>query len=132
MGDEDYSGDYTDSDESNFGDDLSRYSQDAQDYIRDNAQTRINGKPVGDDGKNTAGFGKFGQKTDEDGNKKWGLLKKGEDDASKKPNINGKGGDKKASLGEKENNVESDDQSTAGKFKNAVRGIKDIKSGKIG
>lgn len=132
MGDEDYSGDYTDSDESNFGDDLSRYSQDAQDYIRDNAQTRINGKPVGDDGKNTAGFGKFGQKTDEDGNKKWGLLKKGEDDASKKPNINGKGGDKKASLGEKENNVESDDQSTAGKFKNAVQGIKDIKSGKIG
>lgn len=132
MGDEDYSGDYTDSSDSNFGDDLSRYSQDAQDYIRDNAQTRINGKPVGDDGKNTAGFGKFGQKTDEDGNKKWGLLKKGEDDASKKPNINGKGGDKKASLGEKENNVESDDQSTAGKFKNAVRGIKDIKSGKIG
>lgn len=132
MGDEDYSGDYTDSDESNFGDDLSRYSEDAQDYIRDNAQTRINGKPVGDDGKNTAGFGKFGQKTDEDGNKKWGLLKKGEDDASKKPNINGKGGDKKASLGEKENNVESDDQSTAGKFKNAVQGIKDIKSGKIG
>lgn len=132
LGDEDYSGDYTDSGDSNFGDDLSRYSQDAQDYIRNNAQTRINGKPVGDDGKNTAGFGKFGQKTDEDGNKKWGLLKKGEDDASKKPNTNGKGGDKKASLGEKENNVESDDQSTAGKFKNAVQGIKDIKSGKIG
>ena len=132
LGDEDYSGDYTDSGDSNFGDDLSRYSQDAQDYIRNNAQTRINGKPVGDDGKNTAGFGKFGQKTDEDGNKKWGLLKKGEDDASKKPNTNGKGGDKKASLGEKENNVESGNQSTAGKFKNAVQGIKDIKSGKIG
>lgn len=131
LGDEDYSGDYTDSGASNF-DDLSRYSEENQDYIRNNSQTRLNGGAVGDDGKNTAGFGKFGQKTDDDGNKKWGLLKKGEQDASKKPNVNGKGGDKKASLGEKENNVESDDQSAAGKFKNAVQGVKDIKSGKIG
>ena len=133
MGDEDYSGDYTDSGESEYGDDLSRYSQEAQDYIRANSQTRINGVPVGDDGKNTAGFGKFGKKKDEDGNSKWGLLRKGEQEASKKPNVGGKGGDKNASLGEKENNVGSDnDQSTAGKFKNAVQGVKDLKSGKIG
>ena len=141
MGDEDYSGDYTDSsemeygDSSKYGDDLSRYSQEAQDYIRANSQTRINGKPVDEDGNvKKAGFGKFGRKTDEDGNSKWGLLKKGEQEASKKPNTGGKGGDKKASLGEKENNVgsDADDQSTAGKFKNAVQGIKDIKSGKIG
>ena len=134
MGDEDYSGDYTDSGESEYGDDLSRYSQEAQDYIRANSQTRINGVPVGDDGKNTAGFGKFGKKKDEDGNSKWGLLKKGEQEASKKPNAGGKGGDKNASLGEKENNVgsDADDQSTAGKFKNAVQGVKDLKSGKIG
>ena len=133
MGDEDYSGDYTDSGESEYGDDLSRYSQEAQDYIRANSQTRINGVPVGDDGKNTAGFGKFGRKKDEDGNSKWGLLKKGEKEASKKPNAGGRGGDKNASLGEKENNVgsDSDDQSTTGKFKNAVQGIKDIKNGKI-
>lgn len=135
MGDEDYSGDYTDSGESEYGDDLSRYSQEAQDYIRANSQTRINGKPVDEDGNvKKAGFGKFGRKTDEDGNSKWGLLKKGEQEASKKPNTGGKGGDKKTSLGEKENNVgsDADDQSTAGKFKNAVQGIKDIKSGKIG
>ena len=133
MGDEDYSGDYTDSGESDYGDDLSRYDQEAQDYIRANSQTRINGIPVGDDGKNTAGFGKFGKKKDENGNSKWGLLKKGEQEASKKPNTGGKGGDKKASLGEKENNVgsDADDQSTAGKFKNAVQGVKDIKSGKV-
>lgn len=133
MGDEDYSGDYTDSGESDYGDDLSRYDQEAQDYIRANSQTRINGIPVGDDGKNTAGFGKFGKKKDENGNSKWGLLKKGEQEASKKPNTGGKGGDEKASLGEKENNVgsDADDQSTAGKFKNAVQGVKDIKSGKV-
>ena len=94
MGDEDYSGDYTDSGESEYGDDLSRYSQEAQDYIRANSQTRINGKPVDEDGNvKKAGFGKFGRKTDEDGNSKWGLLKKGEQEASKKPNTGGKGGD---------------------------------------
>ena len=131
-GDEEYSGDYTDSSGSGYGDDLSRYSQDAQDYIRANSQTRLNGVPVDDDGKNTAGFSKFGRKTDEEGNKKWSLLKKGEEDASKKPNSNGKGGDKKASLNEKENNVESDDQSTGSKFKNAVKGMKDLKSGRVG
>ncbi len=89
-----------------------------------------------DDGKNTAGFGKFGRKNDENGDQKWGLLKKGEKDASEKPNIKGKGGDKAASLGEKENNVPSDDntntQSSTGKFKNAVQGVKDLKSGKVG
>ena len=131
-GDEDYSGDYTDSGESDYGDDLSRYSQEAQDYIRDNARTRINGKLLGDDGKNKAGFGKFGQKKDKDtGKKKWGLLNKGEEDASKAPNKNGKGGDKNASLAEKENNVEADDQSAVGKYKNAVKGVEDIKKGRF-
>ena len=123
-------------------DDLSRYRQEDQDYMRANSKTRINGETV-DDGKNTAGFGKFGRKKDEEGNNKWGLLKKGEKDASEKPNANGKGGDKKASLGEKENNVKSDakgeknengeEQSGGGgRFKNAVKGINELKKGKVG
>lgn len=124
VGDEDFSGDYTDSER--LGDSLERTNQKLQDSIN-NFATK-------DDEKNTAGFSKFGQKTDENGNRKWGLLKKGEQDASKKPNIGGKGGDKMASLGEKENNVKSDsnDDSTTSKFKNAVQGVKDLKSGKVG
>lgn len=136
MGDEDYSGDYTDSGSDDYGDDLSRYSEEDQNYIR-NARTLINGRPAAEDEKSEKGSffaNKFGKKTDDEGNSKWGMLKKGEQDASKKPNANGKGGDKKASLGEKENNVKSDanDESTAGKFKNAVQGVKDLKSGKVG
>ena len=135
VGDEDYSGDYTDSDY-DYNDDLSRYSEEDQNYIR-NARTLINGRPAGEDEKSERGSffaNKFGKKTDDEGNNKWGMLKKGEQDASKKPNTGGKGGDKKASLGEKENNVKSDanDDSTAGKFKNAVQGVKDLKSGKVG
>ena len=57
-------------------------------------------------------------------------LKKGEDDASKDPNKNGRGGDKDASLGEKEDNIEAD--TAAGKFKNAVQGLQELKSGKVG
>lgn len=57
-------------------------------------------------------------------------LRKGEDDASKDPNENGRGGDKDASLGEKEGNIEAD--TAEGKFKNAVQGLQDIKSGKLG
>ena len=94
------------------------------------SQAGKNGETV-DDGKNTAGFGKFGQKTNEDGNTSWGLLRKGEKEASKKPNVGGKGGDKTASLGEKENNVESDDDSTTSKFKNAVKGVKELQSGNV-
>jgi len=138
-GERDFSGDYTDSD---YGDDLSRYRQEDQDYVRDNSRPRLNGRTL-DDGKNSAGFGKFGRKKDDDGNSKWGLLKKGEKDASEKPNSNGKGGDKDASLGEKENNVKSDakgekngdgeEQSGGGgRFKNAVKGINELKKGKVG
>ena len=125
----DESGDF---DEARDFDSLDRYREEDQAYLRAHSQTLLNGKPLEEDNKNTAGFGKFGRRRDEDGNSRWGLLRKGEKDASEKPNRNGKGGDKKASLGEKENNVESDDNSMGGKFKNAVKGVKDLKSGKVG
>lgn len=128
-GERDFSGDYTDSDN---GDDLSRYRQEDQDYVRDNSEPRHNGRTL-DDGKNSAGFGKFGRKKDDNGGNKWGLLKKGEKDASEKPNSNGKGGDKDASLGEKENNVKSDsDKDGAGGFKNSVKGINALTAAKAG
>ena len=57
-------------------------------------------------------------------------LKQNEKNASKDPNQSGRGGDKDASLGEKEENIESD--TMAGKYVNAVKGIEDIKKGKIG
>ena len=111
----------------------------AQDF--DNAQSADSGNQseVADDGKNTAGYGSFGRKQDEEGNNKWGLLKKGEKDASEKPNAKGKGGDKNASLGEKEGNVKSDsnsgsneeDDSVGGKYKNAVKGLHDIQNGRF-
>ena len=56
-------------------------------------------------------------------------LKNNELGASKNPNEAGRGGDKNASLGEKEGNVESD--STASKFKNAVKGAQAIKKGNL-
>lgn len=136
----DESGDF---DDARDFDDSSRYGEEWQDVL--NRPTLLNGKPINEEGgrggffgkKNkdnddvsSAGFGKFGKKNDEDGNAKWGLLKKGENEASKKPNENGKGGDKKASLGEKENNVPADD-STSGKFKNAVKGAQALKSGNV-
>ena len=147
---DDYYDESGDFDNADSFDDLSRYSQADQDYIRSHSQTLIDGKPVDengdpvkkgwfgnmlgkktdDDGGAHAGYGKFGKKKDDDGNSKWGLLKQGEKDASKKPNSNGKGGDDKASLGEKENNVESKKESTGSKFKNAVKGVKDLKMGK--
>ncbi|MCQ2571040.1 MAG: hypothetical protein MJ154_02220 [Candidatus Saccharibacteria bacterium] len=140
------SGDFDDSRE--YGDDSSRYGDMWQDAL--NRKSTVNGRPIDeeeggkrrsllgkkneDDGGGKGGYGKFGKKQDEDGNSKWGLLKKGEKDASKKPNEKGKGGDKKASLGEKENNVESDgngDGSTQDKFKNAVKGAQALKSGNV-
>ena len=129
-----------------------KYRSEDNDYAAQNRSTRVNGKTV-EDNLNSAGFGKFGQKENKDtGQKSWGLLKKGENDASQKnksflqkgekdasqkPNSGGRGGDNKASLGEKENNVESDnnekndDDSAQSKFNNAVKGAKELKSGNI-
>ena len=53
-----------------------------------------------------------------------------ETEASAKPNRAGRGGDKTSSLREKEGNVESDGKEE-GKFKSAVKGVKDLKRGKI-
>ncbi|MBR3322894.1 hypothetical protein IKG13_02455 [Candidatus Saccharibacteria bacterium] len=60
-------------------------------------------------------------------------LKNAENIASKKPNINGKGGDKKASLGEKEKNVGTDktDGQGDGKINNAVKGAQQLKQGRV-
>lgn len=61
------------------------------------------------------------------------FLKNGEKAASKDPNGGGRGGDKDASLREKEDNVGSEnDDSSVGKIKNSVKGVQDIKSGKVG
>ena len=132
----DENGDFNDAE--HFGD-IDDYSEEDQAYndMADQAHMRLNGETL-NDGKNTAGFGKFGKRQGEDGSSKYGLLRKGEQEASKKPNIGGKGGDKTASLGEKEKNVksDSDEDSTqdgyGGKINNAVRGIKDIQQGKVG
>ena len=76
-------------------------------------------------------YGEKAQKINDAGKKKTAkdALKKSEEDASKDPNKSGRGGDKDASLGEKEGNVEAD--TAQGKYKNAVQGIQDIKSGKL-
>ncbi len=105
----------------------------AYDPVFDNALNRQS--DYGDDyenGRNRTVFGKLAERINDNRDKKKNAqdaLKKGEDGASKDPNKNGRGGDKDASLGQKEENVEAD--TAQGKFKNAVQGIQDLKSGKI-
>lgn len=105
----------------------------AYDPVFDNALNRKS--DYGDDyenGRNQTVFGKLAERIKDNRDKKKNAqdaLKKGEDGASKDPNKNGRGGDKDASLGQKEENVEAD--TAQGKFKNAVQGIQDLKSGKI-
>ncbi len=87
-----------------------------------NHPLRLNGRAVND------GMDNFRSKADSVKD----ALKGAEKSASKKPNINGKGGDKNASLGEKEKNVDSDkddDNSQASKFKSAVKGAKQLEQG---
>ena len=85
-----------------------------------NHPLRLNGKEIGGNDKRKS----FHTRREAGKN----ALKDGEKSASKKPNINGRGGDKSTSLGEKEKNVDSDN-STAGKIKNSVKGAQEIKSG---
>lgn len=123
------SGDYTDS--RNFD----AYSPENQQYLRDHSQSTVDGVPIDKLENKEDGFlGSFRKRKDSEGNTKWGIgrddLKDAEASASKDPNASGRGGDKSASLGEKEKNVEGDN-STGGKFKNAVKGAEALKSGNI-
>lgn len=123
------SGDYTDS--HNFDD----YSPENQQYLRDHSQSTVDGVPIDNvDNKEDGFFGSFRKRKDSEGNTKWGIgrddLKDAEASASKDPNASGRGGDKSASLGEKEKNVEGDNTSGS-KFKNAVKGAEALKSGNV-
>lgn len=73
----------------------------------------------------------YWSKTDNKSSNKQNFLKNSEKNASKDPNKNGRGGDKEASLKEKEGNVNTDknDESTASKINNAVKGAKELASG---
>lgn len=123
------SGDYTDS--QNFD----AYSPENQQYLRDHSQSTVDGVPVDNvDNKEDGFFGGFRKRKDSEGNTKWGIgrddLKDAEASASKDPNASGRGGDKSATLGEKEKNIEGDNTS-GGKFKNAVKGAEALKSGNV-
>ena len=112
-------GDFRDAGDSGADfDDDSRYDREMWGDNLDH-QLMLNGAPVDGGGKRAGGLN---------------FLRNNEKNASGKPNINGKGGDKNASLGEKEKNVESDGKDSpgiGGKFNNAVRGLKDIKEGNV-
>ncbi len=116
-----------DADESAMDDMSPDFSTDAQpDVYRDG----LLGQALNNAGDTQRRFGGKAQKVNDTGKKSAkDALKKSEEDASKDPNKNGRGGDKNASLGEKEDNVEAD--TAQGKYKNAVQGIQDIKSGKL-
>ena len=123
------SGDYTDS--QNFD----AYSPENQQYLRDHSQSTVDGVPIDKlDNKEDGFLGSFRKRKDSEGNTKWGIgrddLKDAEASASKDPNASGRGGDKSATLGEKEKNVEGDN-STAGKINNAVKGVAAAKRGDI-
>ena len=92
---------------------------------------KLNGQEVDGYG-DPVGKSRFGQKRGEDGKSSWGLLKKGEKDASQDPNRSGRGGDKGSTLGQKENNVSSENGLGGdSKFKNAVKGVNALKSGRM-
>ena len=55
-------------------------------------------------------------------------LKKNEDGATDKPNMSGTGGDENSSLGDKEVSVARE----FGRYRNAVKGVKEIQSGQVG
>ena len=57
------------------------------------------------------------------------ILQANEASASDDPNKNGRGGDKNASLGEKENNVQSGADKKKEQFKNSVEGVEAARSG---
>jgi len=124
------SGDYTDS--QNFD----AYSPENQQYLRDHSQSTVDGVPIDKLENKEDGFlGSFRKRKDSEGNTKWGIgrddLKDAEASASKNPNASGRGGDKNASLGEKEKNVEGDNESLGGKIRNSVKGIAAAKRGDI-
>lgn len=124
------SGDYTDS--HNFD----AYSPENQQYLRDHSQSTVDGVPVDNvDNKEDGFLGSFRKRKDSEGNTKWGIgrddLKDAEASASKDPNASGRGGDKSATLGEKEKNVEGDNESLGGKIRNSVKGVAAAKRGDI-
>lgn len=84
----------------------------------------LNGKPVNEKKDRS-------RRKKDNSDKSKADLSNAEKGASGKPNINGKGGDKNASLGEKERNVDSENQGAANTIKNSVKGVKDIKSGHV-
>ena len=63
------------------------------------------------------------------GNMGRNILQANEASASDDPNKNGRGGDKNASLGEKENNVKNEADKKKEQFKNSVEGVKAARSG---
>jgi len=76
-------------------------------------------------------FGGKAEKVDDKGAKKKkaiNALKKNEDGATDKPNMSGTGGDENSSLGDKEVSIARE----FGRYKNAVKGVKEIQSGQVG